>query len=269
MPHLAYFVYFDTLLMHCRAWNVLCWNVRGVNDREKWDPIRNRIDESNANIFCLQETKRECFDLAFITKFSPKRFDKSNYCPSDGASGGILVCLAYNHFSSITLEKQSFAIKLAITSTHNLLSWTLVVVYGPCRQLARDLFVNWLHNLEIDDDDLWLLVGDFNFYRLAENRNKPGGDFNDCLVFNNIISQLGLIELPIKGRNYTWSNMQESPYWSRLIGSFLQFPMTMVLPLAKTNSDHLPCKVRIGTNVPKVNIFRFENFWFNHPNCMD
>jgi len=42
-----------------------------------------------------------------------------------------------------------------MTSSHNLETWTLVVVYGPCRQPDRDTFVNWLHGLYIDDDDLW------------------------------------------------------------------------------------------------------------------
>jgi hypothetical protein len=84
--------------------------------------------------------------------------------------------------------KQQFAIKLAVTSAHNMEVWTLVVVYGPCRQPARNEFVNWLYNLDIGDDDLWLLIGDFNFYKSAENRNMPGGNFNDSLVFNSIIS---------------------------------------------------------------------------------
>jgi hypothetical protein len=43
--------------MNSRAWNILCWNVHGLDDKEKWNPIRNKIEESNANIVCLQETK--------------------------------------------------------------------------------------------------------------------------------------------------------------------------------------------------------------------
>jgi hypothetical protein len=116
------------------------------------------------------------------------------------------------------IDKQSFAIHLAMTSTHSLTLWNLVVVYGPCRQPARDQFVNWFCNLQIQDEDLWLLVGDFNFYRYAENKNKAGVNFHDTLVFNNIISHLGLVELPIKWRSYTWSNMQEVPLCNRLIG---------------------------------------------------
>jgi len=133
--------FFDALIDYS-AWNILCWNVRGLNDREKWEPIRNKIDESNANIFCLQETNNNDFDLRFIRKLAPKKFDKFDYCPSVGSSGGMLVCWASNIFSVTTLEKHQFAIRLTVTSTHCLESWTLVVVYVPCRQPARDLFVN-------------------------------------------------------------------------------------------------------------------------------
>jgi exonuclease III len=194
-----------------RSWNILCWNVRGINDKFKWEAIRNKIDECSANIFCLQETKRESFDLFFIRKFAPKRFDRFEFCPYVGASGGILVCWASSHFSGSIIEKQPFAIKLVMSSTHNLISWTLVVVYGPCRQPARDIFINWLFSQTFNDDDLWLIMGDFNFYRSSENRNKAGGNFNDSVIFNNIISHLGLIELPLKGRSFTWSNMQVCP----------------------------------------------------------
>lgn len=64
-------------------------------------------------------------------------------------------------FTITSLEKQSFAIRLSMSSTHYLEVWSLVVVYGPCRQPARDNFVNWLYSLDFEDDDLWLLVGDF------------------------------------------------------------------------------------------------------------
>jgi hypothetical protein len=45
---------------------------------------------------------------------------------------------------------------------------------------------------------------------LLKTEIKLGG-IQDSLIFSNIISHLGLIELPLKGRNYTWSNMQAAP----------------------------------------------------------
>lgn len=44
-----------------RSWNVLVWNVRGINSQNKWDCIIDKISESAASIVCLQETKRESF----------------------------------------------------------------------------------------------------------------------------------------------------------------------------------------------------------------
>jgi hypothetical protein len=64
-----------------------------------------------------------------------------------------------------------------------------------------------MFSLNIPPDEDWLLVGDFNFIRSPSNRNKPGGNVNDMLLFNDFIRQQNLTELPIQGRKYTWSNM--------------------------------------------------------------
>jgi hypothetical protein len=47
------------------------------------------------------------------------------------------------------------------------------------------------------------------------------------------------------------------------------FPFSVVLPLARITSDHLPCRVPIDTNIPKANIFRFEIFWLHHPGWLE
>ena len=39
----------------------------------------------------------------------------------------------------------------------------------------------------------WIMMGDFNFIRTPEDRNKPGGDVKEMLMFNEAISELGLI----------------------------------------------------------------------------
>ena len=42
-------------------------------------------------------------------------------------------------------------------------------------------------------------------------------------------------------------------------------PNTMVMPLARTTSDHVPCVVSVATSIPKAKVFRFENYWVNLP----
>ena len=85
-------------------------------------------------------------------------------------------------------------------------------------------------------------------------------------IFNEIIGHLGLIELPLKGRKYPWSNMQDSRLLEQLDWIFTSanwidsYPMTQVVPLARTTSDHGPCFVNISTSFPKAHILMFENF---------
>jgi hypothetical protein len=43
----------------------------------------------------------------------------------------------------------------------------------------------------------------------------------------------------------------------------------LVHPLAKTTSDHVPCNVTIQTSIPKVSLFRFENFWPEQPGFLE
>lgn len=119
------------------------------------------------------------------------------------------------------------------------------------------------------------ILGDFNFIRGPENRSRAGGDHNNMMVFNNIIINLDLVEIPLKGRAFTWSNMQDQPLLEKLDWVFTspqwtsEHPYTMVIPLAKITSNHVPIKVQIDSNIPKCQIFRFEEFWTEFTGFID
>jgi hypothetical protein len=258
-------------LTNTRKWRVLCWNVRGLNSEARQRAVRSKIEESNYSIICLQETKCASFDHKFIRKFCPKRFDCFAFVPSYGASGGILVIWNSAIFTGTLRKIKKFGIVIDFSSMHTNVSWTLVNVYGPCKGVERDNFISWLYNLQIPPSQNWLLLGDFNFIRTSRNRNNPGGNINDMFIFNEIIGHLNLIELPLKGRSFTWSNMQNDPLMEQLDLFFtttnwtIEFLNTLVLPLAKLASDHIPCVVDIDTIIPKAKIFRFESFWVQLP----
>jgi hypothetical protein len=48
-----------------------------------------------------------------------------------------------------------------------------------------------------------MFIGDFNFHRSLENKNREGGNMHDVMIFNEVISNLALQEIPLKGRSYT------------------------------------------------------------------
>jgi hypothetical protein len=89
------------------------------------------------------------------------------------------------------------------------------------------------------------------------------------MSFNIVIQSHDLEEIPLKGRAFTWSNMQDNPLLERLDWVFTSadwtsdFPNTLSYPLARLGSDHVPIHIQIGTNVPSTNIFRFKNYWMD------
>jgi hypothetical protein len=93
-----------------KSWNILSWNVRGINSQSKWDHIRNKISECAASIICLQETKRDSFDQAYIFKFCPRHINTFAFFPSVGASGGLLICWADGIIVGEVADCNSYAI---------------------------------------------------------------------------------------------------------------------------------------------------------------
>lgn len=68
----------------------------------------------------------------------------------------------------------------------------------------------------MDDDANWLILGDFNYVIYPNNRNKDGGNIQDMFLFNEAISKLAPVEIPLKGRKFTWSNIQDAPLLEKL-----------------------------------------------------
>lgn len=157
--------------MSTRNWNILCWNIWGINASEKWDAIRDKIEESASSIICLQETKHELFDMSYISKFAPHRFDCFDFIPSLGASGGILVLWNSAVFLGTVVDKQRFGMTVNFSSAHNNDDWKLTTVYGPCEEPAHTEFINWFRSHSFDYSENWIFLGDFNFYRSLSNQN--------------------------------------------------------------------------------------------------
>jgi endonuclease/exonuclease/phosphatase family metal-dependent hydrolase len=125
-------------------------------------------------------------------------------------------------------------------------------------------------NIQMPDNINWIVVGDFNLCRSPDDRNRPGGDISDMLLFNEAINYLGLVDLPPKGRHFTWTNKQHSPLLECLDWFFtstswtLVYPNTFVTPLVMETSDHVPCLIIVSTSIPKQYLFHFENYWLHH-----
>ena len=169
-------------------------------------------------------------------------------------------------FSGAVFLSEPFALGIEFVSTQSAHRWKLINVYGLCQGEQHDKFTQWVFDIDIPPAEDWLLLGDFNYIHSPDNCSKPGGNVHDMFTFNDFIRQQMLTEIPIKGRSYTWSNMQQNPLLEQLNWVFTSlnwtasFPNTIVNPLGRPVSDHTPCSVVIQTTIPKSKIFRFETY---------
>lgn len=125
-----------------RDWKVLSWNVRGVNSDRKWDLIRSKVIESQCDIICFQETKKENFDDAFLRKICPPEFDKYEFLPSVGASGGCITIWKGNKFAGTVSFTNEFNISIEFTSLHSGAKWVLTNIYAPYESDRKPAFID-------------------------------------------------------------------------------------------------------------------------------
>ena len=163
----------------------------------------NAINSSGCTVICIQESKMQTFDASTLKLLCPQRFDSFAFIPAVVASGGIITIWCSNVFDGTVFLSEQFALGVEFSSKQFSQRWKLMNVYGPCQGDPHTSFTKWLFEVDIPSNEYWLILGDFNFIRASENRNKPGGDVNDMFTFNDFIRVQNLTELPIKGRNYT------------------------------------------------------------------
>lgn len=190
----------------CKHWNILSWNIRGINSDKKWNAIRDRLSDNNCDILCLQETKRESFDLSYLRNFCSAPFDSFVFLPSTGASGGSIIIWKSAVLAGSMVFQNSSATSVEFTSLHNNVSWVLTNIYAPCTPQGKREFLHQFKHIQMPDHVDWLIVGDFNLYQSPKDRNRDGANHVEMYLFNDAISALGLIELPLKGKRFTWSN---------------------------------------------------------------
>lgn len=122
----------------------------------------------------------------------------------------------------------------------------------------------------------WILGGDFNVTFFADDR--WGGDKNhrDQEDFNDTISQVKLIDLPINDWLFNWSNMRENSHLAeidRILVSNIwdsKFPWVEVFSVQRPISDHTPICLnsREGT-LYAHRCFHFKKWWLEHKEVHD
>jgi hypothetical protein len=164
------------------------------------------------------------------------------------------------------ISQNEYAMSIEFMSMLSGAVWVLTNVNALCTPEDKVEFLNWLHDFEMPEDTYWLSVGDFNLIRKPSDRNRPGGNVQEMLRFNKVLSNQRLEELPLQGHRFTWTNKQAAPLLERLDWLFASvpwitsYPGSMVTTLSRDISDHHHCLISMTTDIPKAKVFRFENY---------
>ncbi|KAK9037329.1 hypothetical protein V6N11_022241 [Hibiscus sabdariffa] len=114
---------------------------------------------------------------------------------------------------------------------------------------GKDDVWNLLASLRDNDNDVWCLMGDFNTVSSQEEKIR-GNPFIDsqAKAFHNFIEKCRILEMPIKGGAFTWSNLRSDDDAIIEKLDHVLFNLSWSMMLSKTigcaqptiGSDHCP-----------------------------
>jgi exonuclease III len=150
---------------------ILCWNVRGLNDPAKRDAVREFVASLRVSIVCLQETKLNVIDDFLVMQCLGPSFDGYVYVPAIETRGGILLAWDKSSVDIGSVSFDSYAITGEVIPRDNN-RWWLTTVYGPQTHEDKLSFLHELAERRSLCPGPWLLLGDFNMIMHAEEKNN-------------------------------------------------------------------------------------------------
>lgn len=150
-------------------------------------------------------------------------------------------------------------------------------VYGLSNNNCLEEFLAELKTIKSRRDLPWCIGGDFNEVLYLEERNWAVRTTTGMELFCEFVDSNDLINLPITGARYTWSNFQNQPSLSKLDRFLISvewddlFSPSSVHALPRLGSDHMPImpKGRETLTWHGHLPFKFQNMWLLHPGFVD
>jgi hypothetical protein len=118
-----------------------------------------------------------------------------------GASGRLIIIWNDSLFKGALEFQNDFSILVKFTSNISNDTWYLTNIYGPSQSDRKEEFLKLFSNISMPNDTDWLIMGDFNFIRNPNDRNKHGGNITEMMQFNEATSNLGLLKFLLKAEN--------------------------------------------------------------------
>ena len=231
----------------CVVMKIISWNVCGLGWFEKRREVGQLVREKKHFILCIQETKLVSFDVHLCKSFLGDNDVAFSYQPSVGASGGLVTVWDTKEvevWSSMSFEHVLVISGRFVKTEEN---FVLFNVYSPCDVIRQEaLWISMSTRLNSFIGQNVCICGDFNAVRNVDERRSMGSVPSQVASasFNQFIESNFLIEIPLRGRRFTWFR-GDGRSMSRLDRFLLSDSWCMAWPncfqmaIARGLSDHL------------------------------
>ncbi|KAL4606932.1 hypothetical protein ACB092_09G139200 [Castanea dentata] len=236
--------------------------LRGLNGKDKQLMVCNFLRSWRADIVCMQETKLEWVTRGLVRSIWSCPYIDWLYLGSKGASGGILLMWERRVVEKLEEAVGPFSISCRFKNVSDQFEWAFTGIYGSNSNRKCQFMWEEFANLNSWWNLPWCLGGDFNVIRFP-SESLGAKRLTWCMNdFSDFISLHGLMDNPLEGGLYTWSN---STFAFRID----QFLFSLVLAeyfahfsqkrLPRVLSDHFPILLESGSHRRGQIPFRFEN----------
>ncbi|GMJ15548.1 hypothetical protein HRI_005224000 [Hibiscus trionum] len=247
-------------------WNAISWNIRGLGRPEKASAVRRLFLQKKPKLFFLQETKLQAFSISLYRRLGVKHDFDRVFSPFEGSVGGLL-CVWDKDFLTIAnsfVDRRFIALFGLIKGSQE--PYGFINVYAPYVESEKLSFFTDLKSFMDNYQVNWIIGGDFNAYLSSEEKFGSTVNRSTIEVFRNFIQESQLVDLPLSGGSFTWSNNRDPPTFIRLdrflvgVKVLSDFPLLCQLLLPKSISDHNPIGLEVVSNVGGPRPFKLYNY---------
>lgn len=228
-------------VMNCMFWNIIPPNVI-------W--LRRLLGTIDLILFVWKRPNSQILPTDYSGQLGLITFLYKN---ARGASGGIVIGFN-NKFDLIEIWKGEFSLSVKIKRLADGWIQIVTIVYGPNDTQSHPLFWDEIRSIRNRCDSPWNIGGDFNITRFAHEKRGRDHHPRNREMFNEVITQTKLTDLPLNNRMFTWSDMRENPNLTRLDRVLVyddwdkKFPLADLRSLERKISDHVPICLDSGEN---------------------
>jgi hypothetical protein len=110
--------------------NIVVWNPRGVNAPNRGTVVKTVVDDVDASIVCMVESKLAVVDRFTVMGVLGQRFDGFVALQAVGTAGGIIVACQSSRVQVTHSQVDVFSVTITLQLDGGE-PWSLTTVYGP------------------------------------------------------------------------------------------------------------------------------------------